>query len=153
MSEYKNSLDEFLEERNIDLSNSDNKQKVVIPTTVWLDVTQDIIEPTWLLRYQGVGFSPLGDIQAVRGMEGNGKSMLLTILMAAVLSGSCGGLTCDIPNARVLYVDTEQKMASTLFVQRRVHHLCGWRGKEANARFRVMMLREVEDLQDRNSYL
>lgn len=153
MSEYKNSLDEFLEERNIDLSNSDNKQKVAIPTTVWLDVTQDIIEPTWLLRYQGVGFSPLGDVQAVRGMEGNGKSMLLTILMAAVLSGSCGGLTCDIPNARVLYVDTEQNMASTLFVQRRVHHLCGWHGKEANARFRVMMLREVEDLQDRNSYL
>lgn len=153
MSEYKNSLDEFFEERNIDLSNSDNKQKVVIPQTVWLDVTQNIIAPTWLLRYQGVGFSPLGDIQVVRGMEGNGKSMLLTILMAAVLSGSCGGLTCDIPNARVLFVDTEQNMASTLFVQRRVHHLCGWRGKEANARFRVMMLREVEDLQDRNSYL
>lgn len=153
MSEYKSPLDEFLEERNIDLSNSDNKQKVVIPQTVWLDVTQDIVEPTWLLRYQGVGFSPLGDIQVVRGMEGNGKSMLLTILMAAVLSGSCGGLTCDIPNARVLYVDTEQNMASTLFVQRRVHHLCGWRGKDANARFRVMMLREVEDLQDRNSYL
>ena len=152
MSEYRDSLDEFLESRNIDLSNTETK-KVVIPQSVWLDVTQDIVEPTWLLRYQGVGFSPLGDIQVVRGMEGNGKSMLLTILMAAVLSGECGGLTCDLKNTRVLYVDTEQNMASTLFVQRRVHHLCGWRGKEANARFRVMMLREVEDLQDRNSYL
>lgn len=152
MSEYRDSLDEFLESRNIDLSNTETK-KVDIPQSVWLDVTQDIVEPTWLLRYQGVGFSPLGDIQVVRGMEGNGKSMLLTILMAAVLSGECGGLTCDLKNTRVLYVDTEQNMASTLFVQRRVHHLCGWRGKEANARFRVMMLREVEDLQDRNSYL
>ena len=153
MSEYKDSLDEFLESRNIDLSNTDKQQKVVIPQSVWLDVTQDIVEPTWLLKYQGVGFSPLGDIQVVRGMEGNGKSMLLTILMAAVLSGECGGLTCDLKDTKVLYVDTEQNMASTLFVQRRVHHLCRWRGKEANARFRVMMLREVEDLKDRNSYL
>ena len=153
MSEYKDSLDEFLESRNIDLSNTDTQQKVVIPQSVWLDVTQDIVEPTWLLKYQGVGFSPLGDIQVVRGMEGNGKSMLLTILMAAVLSGECGGLTCELKDTRVLYVDTEQNMASTLFVQRRVHHLCRWRGKEANARFRVMMLREVEDLKDRNAYL
>lgn len=153
MSEYKDSLDEFLESRNIDLSNTDTQQKVVIPQSVWLDVTQDIVEPTWLLKYQGVGFSPLGDIQVVRGMEGNGKSMLLTILMAAVLSGECGGLTCDLKDTRVLYIDTEQNMASTLFVQRRVHHLCRWRGKEANARFRVMMLREVEDLKDRNAYL
>lgn len=153
MSEYKDSLDDFLESRNIDLSNTDTQQKVVIPQSVWLDVTQDIVEPTWLLKYQGVGFSPLGDIQVVRGMEGNGKSMLLTILMAAVLSGECGGLTCDLKDTRVLYIDTEQNMASTLFVQRRVHHLCRWRGKEANARFRVMMLREVEDLKDRNAYL
>ena len=80
MSEYKDSLDDFLESRNIDLSNTDTQQKVVIPQSVWLDVTQDIVEPTWLLKYQGVGFSPLGDIQVVRGMEGNGKSMLLTIL-------------------------------------------------------------------------
>ena len=148
-----NPLDAFVEANGITVDNTEQPVKVEIPKECWLDVTQEITAPTWLLRYQGVGFSPLGDIQVVRGMEGNGKSMLLTILMAAVLSGSCGGLTCDIPNARVLYVDTEQNVASTLFVQRRVHHLCGWRGKEANARFRVMMLREVEDLQDRNSYL
>ena len=155
MSEHQQggSLDAFVEANGITVDNTEQPVKVEIPKECWLDVTQEITAPTWLLRYQGVGFSPLGDIQVVRGMEGNGKSMLLTILMAAVLSGSCGGLTCDIPNARVLYVDTEQNMASTLFVQRRVHHLCGWRGKEANARFRVMMLREVEDLQDRNSYL
>lgn len=153
MSEYKDSLDDFLESRNIDLSNTETTQKVVIPQSVWLDVTQDIVEPTWLLKYQGVGFSPLGDIQVVRGMEGNGKSMLLTILMAAVLSGECGGLTCELKDTRVLYVDTEQNMASTLFVQRRVHHLCRWRGKEANPRFKCLILREVEDLKDRNAYL
>lgn len=155
MSEHQQggSLDAFVEANGITVDNIEQPVKVEIPKECWLDVTQDIVEPTWLLKYQGVGFSPLGDIQVVRGMEGNGKSMLLTILMATVLSGECGGLTCDLKDTRVLYVDTEQNMASTLFVQRRVHHLCGWRGKEANARFRVMMLREVEDLQDRNSYL
>lgn len=155
MSEHQQggSLDAFLEKRGITIDNVEQPEKVEIPKECWLDVTQDIVEPTWLLKYQGVGFSPLGDIQVVRGMEGNGKSMLLTILMAAVLSGECGGLTCDLKDTKVLYIDTEQNMASTLFVQRRVHYLCRWRDKEANARFRVMMLREVEDLKDRNSYL
>lgn len=153
MSEYKNSLDEFLEERNIDLSNSDNKQKVAIPQSCWLDVTKDIEATQYLLKYKGVGFSPLGDIQVLRGMEGNGKSMLFVILMSAVLRGEYGGLTCDIPNARVLYVDTEQSVNSTLYVQKRVHTICGWNAREPNDRFRCLMLREVDDLKDRNSYL
>ena len=33
MSELKNPLGDFIEENNIDLSNSDNKQKVVIPAS------------------------------------------------------------------------------------------------------------------------
>lgn len=155
MSEHQQggSLDAFVEANGITVDNNEQPERVEIPKECWLDVTQDIVEPTWLLKYQGVGFSPLGDIQVVRGMEGNGKSMLLTILMAAVLSGECGGLTCELKDTRVLYVDTEQNVASTLFVQRRVHHLCGWRDKEINPRFKCLILREVDDLKDRNAYL
>ena len=153
MSEYKDSLDDFLESRNIDLSNTDTQQKVVIPQSCWLDVTKDIQATKFLLKFHGIGFSPLGDIQVLRGMEGNGKSMLFVILMAAVLRGEYGGLTCDIPDARVLYVDTEQNENSTLYVQKRVHYICGWNARQANERFRCLMLREVDSLKDRNAYL
>ena len=147
------SLDAFLEKRGITIDNVEQPEKVEIPKDCWLDVTQELIEPTWLLRYQGIGFSPLGDIQVLRGMEGHGKSMLFTILMSAILRGEYGGLVCEIPDTRVLYVDTEQNAQNVLLIQRRVHHILGWRGKEANSRFRCLMLREVEDLASRNAYL
>lgn len=147
------SLDADLEKCGDNVSNEQPTEKVDIPQSCWLDVTEDIVEPKWLLKHNGIGFSPLGDIQVLRGMEGNGKSFLFTILMAAVLKGEYGTLSCEIPDAKVLYVDTEQHKSNTLRVQRRVHHICGWKGKEANPRFKVMLLREVEDLESRQKYL
>lgn len=154
MSEKKKfSLDADLEKCGDNVSNEQPTEKVDIPQSCWLDVTEDIVEPKWLLKHNGIGFSPLGDIQVLRGMEGNGKSFLFTILMAAVLKGEYGTLSCEIPDAKVLYVDTEQHKSNTLRVQRRVHRICGWKGKEANPRFKVMLLREVEDLESRQKYL
>ena len=155
MSEHQQggSLDAFVEANGITVDNIEQPERVEIPKDCWLDVTQELIEPTWLLKYQGIGFSPLGDIQVLRGMEGHGKSMLFTILMSAILRGEYGGLVCEIPDTRVLYIDTEQNAQNVLLIQRRVHHILGWRGKEANARFRCLMLREVEDLASRNAYL
>ena len=94
MSEHQQggSLDAFVEANGITVDNIEQPERVEIPKDCWLDVTQELIEPTWLLRYQGIGFSPLGDIQVLRGMEGHGKSMLFTILMSAILRGEYGGL-------------------------------------------------------------
>lgn len=154
MSEKKKfSLDADLEKLGDNVSNEQPTEKVDIPQSCWLDVTEDIVEPKWLLKLNGVGFSPIGDIQALRGMEGNGKSFYFTILMATVLKGEYGPLTCEIPDAKVLYIDTEQHKSSTLRVQRRVHHICGWKGKEANPRFKVMILRDIEDVELARKYI
>ena len=41
----------------------------------WLDPTQNYPEPHYLLQYNGVGFSPLGGIQALSGQKKNGKTL------------------------------------------------------------------------------
>ena len=50
-----------------------------------LDPREDYPEPYYMLEYNGVPFSTLGGIQAISGQKKNGKSFVLTMLMAAVL--------------------------------------------------------------------
>lgn len=120
----------------------------------WVDVSLDFEEALYLLSLNGVGFSPIGDIQAITGREKNGKTFVLVQLMAAILGSSAtGGLRLNTDalvrighEPRVLFVDTEQSLNDTLKVARRVHYLCGWEFKRANERFRLLNLREEEDV-------
>ena len=124
-----------------------------------LDAGQDYPEPHYLLEYGGIGFSPLGGIQAMTGQKKNGKSFVMTQLMAAILGDGSdrvenylGGLrlrqdTVDHIGHRptVLYVDTEMEKLNTAKVLRRVHWLCGWDLKLNSEYFHVLWLRQVEE--------
>ena len=104
-----------------------------------LDPRKDYPEPYYMLEYNGVPFSTIGGIQAISGQKKQGKSFVLTQLMAAILN--CGsertqqflpGLkvpqrTIDYlgHDPRVLYVDTEMEELNSAKVLRRVHWLCG----------------------------
>lgn len=104
-----------------------------------LDPRRDYPEPYYMLEYNGVPFSTIGGIQAISGQKKQGKSFVLTQLMAAILN--CGsertqqflpGLkvpqrTIDYlgHEPRVLYVDTEMEELNSAKVLRRVHWLCG----------------------------
>lgn len=111
------------------------------PVLNWLDMRKDYPEPQYLLRYNGVGFAPLGDIQVMRAEAKNGKTFTFTILMAAVLSGDNLGFTCEHENPTVLYIDTEQHENNTALVGRRVHSMCGWDLHENFEQFRILTLR------------
>ena len=123
----------------------------------WVDVSQDYEEEMYLLTLDGIGFSPLGDIQAITGREKNGKTFVLVQLMAAILgSKATGSLRFNDGIAerlghepKVLFIDTEQSLNDTLKVARRVHFLCGWEFKRANDRFRLLHLREETDVRTR----
>lgn len=123
----------------------------------WLDPTIDYPEPHFLFEYHGVGFSPLGGIQAISGQKKNGKTFVLAQLMAAVLGANTQrvqeylpGLTTSQSTIEwlghdpvVLYCDTEMEQLNTAKVFRRVQWLCGWDLKARNDRFFVLWLREV----------
>ena len=123
----------------------------------WLDPSVDYPEPRYLLEYKGVGFSPLGGIQAISGQKKNGKTFVLAQLMAAILGSGSERVEAKLPGLKtvdstvewlgqepsVLYVDTEMEQLNTAKVLRRVHWLCGWDSNVANDRFRVLWLRQV----------
>ena len=123
----------------------------------WLDPTQEYPEPHYLLEYNGVGFSPLGGIQAISGQKKNGKTFVLAQLMAAILGTGSDKVEAQLPGLRlrdetreylkhppsVLYVDTEMEQLNSAKVLRRVHWLCGWPMDKPCDRFRVLWLRGV----------
>ena len=50
-----------------------------------LDPREDYPEPYCMLEYNGVPFSKVGGLAAISGQKKNGKSFVLTQLMAAIL--------------------------------------------------------------------
>lgn len=123
----------------------------------WLDPTVEYPEPHFMYEYHGVGFSPLGGIQAISGQKKNGKTFVLAQLMAAALGYGTERIADYLPGLtirqstiehlghepRVLYCDTEMERLNSAKVLRRVHWLCGWDMKAPSDRFAVLWLREV----------
>ena len=123
----------------------------------WLDPTIDYPEPHHLFEYHGVGFSPLGGIQAISGQKKNGKTFVLAQLMAVALGNGTDRVNDYLPGLtlnedtvewlghepRVLYCDTEMEKLNSAKVLRRVHWMCGWDMKMPTDRFAVLWLREV----------
>ena len=122
-----------------------------------LDPRQDYPEPYHLLEYNGVPFSKIGGLAAISGQKKNGKSFVLTQLMAAILGIGNEKTQQYLPGLkvpertieylghlpRVLYCDTEMEKLSSAKVLRRVHWLCGWDMKIPNDRFSVLWLKNM----------
>lgn len=120
----------------------------------WLDLQIQYPAPRYLLQYRGVGFFPLGGIQAITGQKKNGKTFLMCQLMAAILGEGesvrrmLPGLCADPETLEsldrkpvVLYCDTEMEIENTARAARRVHWLCDWPLDKGNDRFKVLWLR------------
>ncbi len=132
-----------------------------------LDPREDYPEPYTMLEFNGVPFSKIGGLAAISGQKKNGKSFVLTQLMAAILG--CGnertkqylpGLA--VPDRtieylghlpKVLYVDTEMEKLSSAKVLRRVHWLCGWDMKQPNDRFDVLWLKSMPKEDNAKPYI
>jgi hypothetical protein len=131
-----------------------------------LSPREDYPEPFYMLEYNGVPFSTLGGIQAISGQKKNGKSFVLTQLMAAILGNGTERVEKFLPGLRVpdrtiehlghepkvLYVDTEMEKLNSAKVLRRVHWLCNWDMKEPNDRMNVLWLRTIEDDDKEKAY-
>lgn len=122
-----------------------------------LDPREDYPEPYTILEYNGVPFSKVGGLAAITGQKKNGKSFVLTQLMAAILGNGCEKTQRYLPGLtvpertieylghepKVLYVDTEMEKLSSAKVMRRVHWLCDWDMKYPNDRFAVLWLKNM----------
>ena len=131
-----------------------------------LDPREDYPEPYHMLEYNGVPFSKVGGLAAISGQKKNGKSFVLTQLMAAILGCNSERTQQYLPGLKVpertidylghlpkvLYVDTEMEKLSSAKVLRRVHWLCGWDMKYPNDRFAVLWLKNMPKDGDTPAY-
>jgi hypothetical protein len=152
-------------DNNIPAIRSSDEIKAEELRQYWLDPSQDYPEPHFFYEFNGVGFSPLGGIQAISGQKKNGKTFMLAQLMAVALGNGTNRIFEYLPGLRarpetvewlgheprVLYCDTEMEKLNTAKVLRRVHWLCDWDMKQANDRFFVLWLREVPKSEQQSS--
>ena len=132
-----------------------------------LDPREDYPEPYHMLEYNGVPFSKVGGLAAISGQKKNGKSFVLTQLMAAILGNGCDKTQRYLPGLsvpertieylghepKVLYVDTEMEKLSSAKVLRRVHWLCDWDMKYPNDRFSVLWLKNMPKDDNKKAYM
>ena len=132
-----------------------------------LDPREDYPEPYCMLEYNGVPFSKVGGLAAISGQKKNGKSFVLTQLMAAILGCNSERTQLYLPGLtvpertieylghepKVLYVDTEMEKLSSAKVMRRVHWLCGWDMKYPNDRFAVLWLKNMPKDSDKRAHI
>lgn len=73
------------------------------------DLDPNITRPDFRLRMNGVEIAPSGDLIAVSGKPGTGKSTIIAIIAGILLSGgSWGGFECCTPVHSILWIDTEK---------------------------------------------
>ena len=114
----------------------------------WLDFTEPYTKPNFLLSFRGRPFARVGDVQIISGQAGNGKSMLFSQIITAILHKEFGELRYElgdsIPEPKVLLIDTEQSKDDVIAGKNRIMELCGWGMQEIRNDFRIVMLRDTE---------
>ncbi len=113
---------------------------------------EDYPEPDMLLKLNGVGTIPIGDITAISGKAKSGKSYCTSTFVASVLGCKDFGLIPTKEHPKVIYFDTEQSKANIARIQRRVHRLLGWDAKTDRYELIFYVLREVQ-IQDRYQFI
>ena len=138
-----------------------------------LDPRENYPEPYHMLEFNGVPFSKVGGLAAISGQKKNGKSFVLTQLMAAILGNGSERTHQYLPGLavpdrtieylrdirqddnylpKVLYIDTEMEKLSSAKVMRRVHWLCGWDLKVPDNRFSVLWLKNMPPDEVKRAY-
>lgn len=134
-----------------------------------LDPREDYPEPYHLLEYKGVPFSKIGGLAAMSGQKKNGKSFVITQLIAAIVGDGCDRVRRFLPGLAVpertikylghkpkaLYIDTEMEKLSSAKVLRRVHWLCGVDMSQPfpEDRFSVLWLKNMPKEENVKAYI
>lgn len=119
----------------------------------FLDFTEPYTPPRFTMRRFDVPFANVGELHIISGKPGNGKTGLMSQLMATLLCGKFGNteyaLTEVRPHPRVLYIDTEQGKDDTIAVKNRVCSLAGLPYDQPLEQFRILRLHDTEEAKER----
>lgn len=110
-----------------------------------IDLTQNYPDPESAVTINGIPVITLGNLQSVKAKAKNGKTMFLSIIMAALLKGECLGIErLTDEGTRVLFFDNEQHINTAAKVVKRVHQLCGISIQENSEQFTAFCLTPMD---------
>lgn len=132
----------------------------------FLDFEEPYRPPRYTLQRNGVPFANVGELHVISGKPGNGKTGLMSQLMATILCGRFGNTESRqvprkvkdqqtgeiiekvIPSV-VLYIDTEQGKDDTIAIKNRVCTLADIDYNKPSKQFYILRLRDIEDAAQR----
>jgi len=115
-----------------------------------IKAASEYAEKEYLLKRDGVGFSPRGNVMALSAEKKAGKTWFAMAMAAALLSGNYMGMISHCKDAKVLFFDTEQDESDGQRIQKRVHFACGWDFNLDNEQFQIFHLREINQAERRD---
>ena len=92
-----------MEEGNINLPQTATAEELAIQELrpYLLDARENYPEPYYMLEYNGVPFSAIGGIQAITGQKKNGKTFVLSMMMATVLAPDAPRVHENLPGLTI----------------------------------------------------
>lgn len=124
---------------------------------LYLDFSEPYRPPRWTLSHKGTCFANLGELHVITGKSGHGKTSFMSMVMAAILKGSYGGLKYElsetVPFPVVLYIDTEQGKDDTIAIKNRICTLAGLDYKKPQDQFKIIRLRDTIKAEQRWSQI
>lgn len=116
----------------------------------YLDFAEPYVPPRYTLKRHGVPFANKGDLHIISGKPGNGKTGLMSILCAAILSSKYYNTEYALDERPViLYIDTEQGKDDTIAFKNRVCTMANIDMTKPNEQFVIIRLRDTESAMDR----
>lgn len=115
---------------------------------LWEDVLKmrisvnDEIEKEEFMLHNGEGaFFAKGDVSAIKSKPKQGKTNSIAAMVAAMLEGSWGPLTCKIEGCNIVWIDTEQRHGDAKRIYLRALKMAGLSMEDNFSRFQMFHLR------------
>lgn len=109
-----------------------------------IDLEKTYSEPSYLIKSNGVGTIPRGDIVAVKAKSKHGKTFLCSIFAAVAMGAEWGSLNAVEKDCKVMFIDTEQNEKNVARVARRIHAMAGIDIHKNSGRLLCYALRKMD---------
>lgn len=116
------------------------EQKDFLLSSLRVCATDTYEEVDYLLYQKNVRFMPKRGLVAIKAKAKNGKTFLCSILASSLLGCNEFGIGTYNPNAKVLFIDTEQRKSSTQRILKRVNVLA-YQDEHANGNLESINVR------------
>ena len=106
-----------------------------------ISVNDEIEKEEFMLHNGEVAFFAKGDVSAIKSKPKQGKTNSIAAMVAAMLEGSWGPLTCKVEGCNIVWIDTEQRHSDAKRIYLRALKMAGLSMEDNFSRFQMFHLR------------